>query len=455
MADQQPVLDVKSIKTDQATSSGQAELPHLDVVERRDPVREPGRGRVRTEEPQRRQGEIRFELPEDVLEESHAARLIWAVLGTLDLSALTEDAKAVEGGSGRSVKSPRMMLTLWLYAISRGIGSAREIRRLTSTDLAYQWIVGGVVVSHHVISAFRASRGKAFDQLMTDVLACLLHKGLISLDLVAQDGTRTRASASAPSFRTMGSLLQCRQQAELHLKAVLADADNPEHTRAVHARREAAARDFQDRVNAAIETARELQSERSSMERPARASTTDHEARVMKMGDGGFRPAYNVAYGVAGSPLGGPRTIVGVIVNNVGSDMGSLTPMVEQIHQRTDQRPKVLLADGGHAKHEDIVEAMRLGVDVIVPPKDNAKPIEQLGNVPSEVLDWRHRMETDEAQRLYRARAGLCELANAHQKGTQGLTQVVVRGLTKVTNVVMLGAISANILAHATNLLTR
>jgi len=410
-------------------------------------------GKVRTEEPERRQGEIRFEMPEDALPVSHPARLIWAVLETLDLSAFGADSKAVEGRAGRSVKCPRMMLTLWMYAISRGIGSAREIARLIKTEASFFWIVGNVDVSHHKLSAFRASQSAAFDKLMTDVLASLMCKGLLSLEMVAEDGTRTRASASAPSFRKEESLQQCKEQAELHLKAVLSDADNAEHSRAQHARREAAARDFKSRVDAAIQTVQALQAERSPSDKAPRASTTDHEARVMKMGDGGFRPAYNVRYAVAGSPLGGPRTIVGVMVDNVGSDMGAITPMVDQVHERTGSRPNTILADGGFAKHEDIASAMKQGVDVIVPPGERAKPLEKLGDVAPEVRAWRERMEADDAKKLYKARAGLCELANAHQKGTQALTQVLVRGAVKVTNVVLLGAISANILAHASKLL--
>jgi hypothetical protein len=196
---------------------------------------------------------------------------------------------------------------------------------------------------------------------MTDVLASLMVKGLLSLEWVAQDGTRTRAAATAPSFRTYGSLLQCREQAALHLKAVLASANDPEYTRAQHERREAAARDFQERVEAAMATAVELQKQRSPSDKPARSSTTDSEARAMKMGDGGFRPAFNVHYATAGSELGGPHTLVGVQVTNVGSDMGSLTPMAEQIAVRTGELPKVLLADGGHAKCDDILSMKKLG----------------------------------------------------------------------------------------------
>jgi len=398
---------------------------------------------------------MRFEFPEDALEPSHPARVLWDVLGKMELGAFSKGCGAVEGRAGRSLKSPRMLLTLWLYALTQAVGSAREIARLVSSDTAYRWIAGNVDISHQKLSQFRVGHGEALNELMTNILATLMNQGLLSLSLVAQDGTRTRAAATAPSFRTYGSLLQCREQAKLHLKAVLATADDPEYTRAQHAARAAAAKDYQERVEAAITTVTELQEQRSPSDSPARASTTDVEARVMKMGDGGFRPAYNVQYAVAGSEMGGPRTIVGVHVTNVGSDMGSLGPMVEQIEQRTGQRPAVLLADGGHAKAEDIAATRRMGVDVLVPPAKTAKTIEQLEaeGADPEVIAWRQRMETDEAKQLYRARAGLAELANAHQKTHHGITQVLVHGAAKVTCVILLNAIGCNLLQHASHLL--
>jgi transposase len=412
-------------------------------------------GKPRIEEPQRAQGEMRFEYPEDALELSHSARVIWNLLGLMDLSAFSKGCESVEGAAGRSLKSPRMLLALWLYALSQAVGSAREIARLVRSDLAYRWIAGNVDVSHQKLSQFRVGYGEALSELMTNVLATLMNKGLLSLSVVAQDGTRTRAAASAPSFRSYGSLLQCREQAKLHVKAVLAAADDPEYTRAQHAARAKAARDHQERVEAAIATVTELQSHRSPSDSSARASTTDAEARVMKMGDGGFRPAYNVQYAVAGSAMGGPRTIVGVNVTNLGSDMGSMAPMVEQIEERTGHRPAALLADGGHAKNDDVAATRRMGVDVIVPPAETAKTIEKLKaeGADSEVIAWRERMETDEAKKLYRARAGLVELANAHQKTHHGITQVLVRGAAKVTCVILLNAIGSNLLQHASRLL--
>lgn len=392
----------------------------------------------------RKQGIIRFEMPEDTLAEDHRARLIWQVLQTLDLSAFTAEAKALPGQAGRDVLSPAMMLTLWLYATSIGIGSAREIARRTTSDDAFRWIVGDQEVGHASLSAFRVGHWPALEKLMTDVLGVLLHKGLVSLDRVAQDGTRVRASASAPSFRREAKLLECREQAALHVKAVLADPD-PEASEAERLARIAAALDYQNRVEAAIATVHTLRAE--GKEKP-RASTTDADARVMKMPDGGFRPGYNIQLATAGSELGGARTIVGVRVTNTGSDMGSVTPMLEDIKARTGQLPRQLLADANHAKHSCIEAATRAGVEALIAiPKR-----EQCATTPvsPEIEAWRERMKTDEAKRAYRARAGLCELSNAHLKDHHGTASVLVRGLTKVTCVALFGAVAANILNHAT-----
>lgn len=411
---------------------------------------------ARTIEPDRKQGIIRFEMPEISLPSTHPARILDRILGDLDLTPFTAHSTAVEGHAGRSSLSPRMKLTLWLYAVSRGIGSAREIARRTRTEDAFRWIVGDLEVSHHALSAFRVGHGAALDRLMTDVLATLLHKGLLTLDQVAQDGTRIRASASAPSFRRHASLLECRDQAALHLKAVLAQIDEEEMTTAQRAARQAAAQDFQRRVEEAIATVVELQNERDQRKpsrRPKtapRASTTDAEARVMKMGDGGFRPGYNVRVAVAGSPEGGPRTIVGVDVTNVGSDLGSVAPMLDQIERRTGRLPKRLLADANHAKHACIETLVQRGVDPLISVPDNMHADSR--RTTPEVRAWHTRMEEDEARRLYRARSGLVELVNAHMK-RMGLDKVLVRGLPKVTCVALLTAISSNLLQNARGLL--
>jgi len=410
------------------------------------------KGKPRVAAPQRRQGVIRFEVPEAKLPPTHAARVLWDVIGRLDLTAFLDGVKAIEGTVGRKTLSPQMKLTLWLYAISNGVGSARESARLVERDDGYRWIVGDLEVGHPTLSAFRVNHGAALEQLMPDILASLMHKGVLSLDLVAQDGIRIRAAATAPSFRRLESLLECREQAALHLKATLANADDPDLTHGQRAAREAGARDVQRRVEEAIATVTALQQTRRPSEKEARASTTEAEARVMKMADGGFRPAFNVCMATAGSPLGGPRTIVGVQVTNVGSDMGAITPMLAEIARRTGQLPKTLLADANHAAHDCIRAATDAGVEVLVavPKRSQSPHAGARADLDPAVVAWRERMTTDEAKRVYRARASLCELVNAHLRSHHGLDQFLVRGLAKVTCVALLAAITSNVTLSST-----
>jgi transposase len=406
--------------------------------------------RVRTREPERNQVAIRFVAPEDVLPADHRARVLWHLLGQLDLSPLLAEAKSVEGRQGRDVLSVRMLLTLWLYAISEGIGSGREIERRLKTDPAFQWIVGDQSVGRTKLNEFRVSHRVALDKIFTDVLAVLLHKQLLSLDLVAQDGTRVRANASAPSFRRAESLEACREQAQLHLRAVLAEDDDEADLRARKAR-EAKAREHAERVEAAIAAVKQLDNGRRDSK--PRASTTDPEARVMKMPDGGFRPAFNVQLATAGSPEGGPRTIVGARVTNVGSDMGSVKPMLDDIAQRTGRLPETLLADANHASFEDIKDAAARGVEALVSVPKRSKNAKAQAERAPEIEAWLKRMETDEAKEKFRARASLCELTNAHAKSRFALSTLLVRGIEKVTCVVLLTALVSNLLAHAPSLL--
>jgi len=303
---------------------------------------------------------------------------------------------------------------------------------------------------HDTMATFRVGHCAALDKTFTDVLGVLLHKRLATLDLVAQDGTRVRASASAPSFRKEASLEECREQAALHLKAVLVETDDVEATDGEKAARIAAAHDYQQRVEDALVAVKLLAAE--GKDKP-RASTTDGDARVMKMPDGGYRPGYNIQLATAGSPFGGPRTIVFVRVNNIGSDMGSIVPMLDQIQSRTGDLPKVLLADANHEKHDCIRDCAQRGVVALIPVPARSQKAGPNADNDDAIAAWRARMQTDQAKRTFRARASLCELSNAHLKHHHGVAQILVRGLEKVTCVALLAALATNILQHATALL--
>jgi len=390
-------------------------------------------------------------LPLDaMLPEDHRARSVWAYVQGLDLTPLYQQIRAVEGGKGQAATDPRILLALWLYATAEGIGSARALALLCEEHVAYQWLAGDVSMNYHTLADFRTAHPEFLDELLTKSVATLMEQDLVDLNRVAQDGMRVRASAGASSFRRRPTLEHCLEQAQEQVARLRAEVETDpakahEQQYQAHVR---AARERSERVQQALNRLPELEAKKKPDEKDkARASTTDPEATVMKMADGGFRPAYNVQF----STDTATKVIVGVEVITSGSDAGQMPPMVEQIQQRHDQAPDAMLVDGGFAKHEDIeaVSKPEVGTTVYAPvPKSRNPSIDEHSphrrDTPV-VTEWRQRMATPEAQAIYKERAATAELINA-QCRNRGLWQFRVRGLAKVKMIALWYALAHNLL---------
>lgn len=386
------------------------------------------------------------QLPED-----HPARAIWAVIDRLDLFRLYGQIEARDDVAGAPSIDPKILVALWVYATSEGEGSAREIWRLTELHTAYRWICGGVEVGYHTLSDFRSQQGEVLDELITQVLAVLMKQHLVDLSRIAQDGTRVRASAGAASFRREPTLQALMQQAREHLAEVTREAADPALSARRAAARKRGAEQRIERLEAALREVPEVTATKKrsgAKDGTVRVSTTDPDARVMKMGDGGFRPALNVQFGTTTDAA---RVIVGVDVINRGSDAGQSTPMIEQIERRTGERPAEVLVDGGYAQHEAIDQAAEKHVTPYAPvPKprkgDTRDPyVPREGDSPA-VAAWRRRMGTAEAKEIYKQRAATAETVNADAKEHRGLDSLPVRGLDKALGAACLFALTYNIL---------
>lgn len=369
----------------------------------------------------------------------------------LDLSELYSRIKAVEGRAGRPPIDPRILLALWLYATLEGVGSARALARLCEEHTVFQWICGGVSVNHHTLSDFRVGHAAVLDGLLSQSVAVLMSEGLVTLKRVAQDGMRVRASAGAASFRRRRSLEACLEEAEAQVEALRKEVDeDPGATsRRQAAARQRAAKERAERVRAALAQYPEVASKRPAGEREekARVSTTDPEARVMKMADGGFRPGYNAQLATDTET----QVIVGVGLTNAGSDMGQVAPMVEEIEDRCGKAPKEVLVDGGFASRKDIdhLAAKEPAVTVYTPvqkPKDAERDPHLPRPDDSEaVASWRKRMGTAEAKEIYKERAATAECVNAIARN-RGLRQFPVRGADKVMAVLLWFALAHNVM---------
>lgn len=358
--------------------------------------------------------------------------------------------------------TPRSFWGFRVYATRDGVGSGREIARLVELHAAYRWLCGGVAVAYHRLNDFRSDHGDVFSELVTQLLARLMKHDLIDLHRVAQDGTRIRASAGAASFRSGESLERLMLDARAHLVEVTRAATDPALT-ARHA--QAMARVAQDRIARLEHALAELpdvaavKKQSGANDATPRVSTTDPDARVMKMPDGGFRPAGSAQFATTTDAA---RAIVGVSVTNRGSDQGQATPMLEQIEARTGVRPTELLVDGGYPSHDAIDEATAAGVTLYAPvpkPRSNASetpdqpPIDPHLPKPGDsdaVASWRVRMGTDEAKQIYKQRAATAETVNADAKAHRGMAATALRGLDKVTGSACLFALTYNILRFIT-----
>jgi transposase len=384
-----------------------------------------------------------------LLEDGHQARLVWDFCSRLDLSPWYGAIRSRQGGPGRAALDPRIGVALWLYATLEGVGSARHLAYLCTHHNAFRWICGGVSVNYHTLSDFRADRVEDLDALLSHSVAVLREQDLVDLNRVALDGMRVRASAGAASFHRRPTLEEALQEAQDQVARLKEEMDDdPAAPSRRHAKaRERAAREQQERLEQAIRRLPELEAKRPADERhKARCSSTDGEATVMKMADGGYRPAYNVEWAVDTAS----QVITAVQVTTSGSDAGQITPLLEQVHDRHGVYPKQAVADGGFVNLDDIEQAQAapVGCTVYAPvpePKDEKRDRHQpLPGDSETVAEWRVRMGTQEAKAIYRQRAATVECVNA-QTRNRGLLRLLVRGLEKVKAVALWFAIAHNL----------
>lgn len=396
---------------------------------------------------------------DELLADDHTARMVWKTVCSLDLSQF-EDTVAARGSEpGRAATDPRILIALLLYAAVEGVGSGREIDRLCGCHDAYRWIVGGVSLNYHTLNDFRVGHEKALDQLLAQIIAILVKKELIDVTRLTQDGIRVRASAGSNTFRSESTLEKLQEEAKAHLES-LKTQDDPALSAQQQAKRMADAKDKAARLDEALKqlpALRESQEEsckRSGRKKhETRVSTTDPDCRVMKMPDGGFRPAYNVQ--LAADTQG--RAIVGVEVTNSGSDSGLDAPMREQVEERSGGQVKEHLLDGGYTSLEAIDKAetndVKIYAPVDKPNKPDADPFVRKAKDTDKTFEWRERMATDAGKAIYKLRGSTIETINADLAQHRNMRQFPVRGSPKVRCFALWMALVYNILRFGTELI--
>ena len=409
---------------------------------------------ARVARPHRSQVEMQFFSLDELLPANHLARVVWAFVESLDLEPLYEKIEVTSHTAGRSAIAPEILMALWLQATLDGIGSARELARRCKRDIPYMWIRGNVSVNHHTLSDFRVQNGEFLDRLLVDTVASLIDRGLAPLETIAQDGMRVRASAGSSSFRRKPSLEALQQEAQRHVDRLKQESEQESDRLEGNARREAAAeraaRERKSRIDEALRQQEKLSKQREKREKgdgeKTRVSTTDPDARKMKMANGGYNPGYNVQFATDADS----RVIVGVDVTNVGADGGELAPMHEKVSSDYGKVPEKMLVDSGYVTKSGVTAVEAAGTEVVssIPHADELK---QRGKDPhvrqrrdtDEYARFRARMALPEYQELYKRRPSIAEFPNADCRN-RNLYQFRVRGLIKVKAVALWHALAFN-----------
>jgi transposase len=288
---------------------------------------------------------------EKLIGEDHPARAIWTLVGRLDLSRFYEGiASSVEEG-GRPAIDPQLLISLWVYAYSQGIGSAREVARRCEYDPAFQWLTGLDEVNYHTLADFRVEKQKELDELFTQVLGVLSAEGLITLEQVMQDGTKIRALASTRSYRREETIREHLERARRRV-AEMGDPRNEETNPGTKQAHQRARRERQERLENALQELEKLrerkQGEKARSE--ARVSTGDPQARVMKHSDGGLALSYNAQI----SADAAQGLIVDVAVTQEANDSAELLPAVDREEARLKKKLRQMVADGGYTTRDNI-----------------------------------------------------------------------------------------------------
>jgi transposase len=308
---------------------------------------------------------------EKLVEEDHPVRAIWELVDRADLEPFYEAIEAIEGEAGCSAWDPRVLISLWIYAYSRAVSSAREIARRCEYDPAYQWLTGLEVINHHTLSDFRVQHEQALDELFVQVLGVLSHEGLISLERVMHDGVKIEAGASDKSFRRQGTLERHLELAGQQVEEMkkMGEACSPEVSERMAKARERAVREKKERLESALRELKRIQEGQSSREKreKARASTTDPQARIMAQPGGGFAPGYNMQISTDAKAT----VILGVEVSQAANDAAELIPAVERIEANLGQVPQQVVVDGSFINQQNLVEMESRKIELIGPVPDH------------------------------------------------------------------------------------
>jgi transposase len=400
---------------------------------------------------------LREWLPED-----HLAWFVLDAVDEIDLSVFYGAYR--KDGLGRAAFEPQMMVALLLYAYAVGERSSRGIERRCREDVAFRVLTANQIPDHATIARFRVRHEQPLADTFAQVLALCARAGLVSVGVVALDGSLLAGNASPGATRSYASI---RAEVERML-AEAAQADAEEDERLGQARGDelpvglADSRSRRERLRRCKAELEQAQGEeeaayqanlawRAAWEREhgrgltgrkptppdpgalaaRRINTTDPDTRLMKRAGGKSVQGYNVQ--VVASP---EQVILAAQVTQSHNDAEQLAPMVaraaDMLREAGIREPiGIVLADGGYWNSPAISDVREHGIEVLVPTQDRRRraPRKLSPRQGEEARRIEAVLSKPEGQALYRRRQQIVEPVFAHTKYIRRSDRFLRRGL--------------------------
>ena len=399
----------------------------------------------------------------DWLGEDHLAWCVLDAVEQIDLSGIYGAYRA--DGWGRAAFDPQMMVALLLYAYAVGERSSRMIERRCHEDVAFRVISANQAPDHATISRFRARHEQALAALFTDVLALCAKAGLVSVGLLALDGTKIAANAAMCQSKTYESINA--EMKQILDEAAEADAQEDEEfgaflrgdelpaelsdRRSRRARLERCKAELEAEHAEREQTFREHMRDRERWEQKAgkkmtgrkpqppgqheltqaRLNVTDPDSRVMK-DKTALMQGYNAQ--VIASP---EQVIIAAAITQEPNDSRQLPPMVAKAAEAIQsagigESIGTVVADGGYWSERAVKHVQREGVAVLVPPFSEANAAKRKTAKPhSETAKRMHaRLQEPDAVRAHRRRKQIVEPVFANTKTIRRADRFMRRGLS-------------------------
>jgi transposase len=306
---------------------------------------------------------------EQLIPAGHRARVIWEVVGTLDLTAFEQGKKSKEGLRGRPCWPPQLLVSIWIYGYSIGVASARALERLLVQEHGLRWLAGDEEINYHTLADFRVGHGEALQELFAQLLVLLDCEGVMDLTTILHDGTKVRAAAGTRSYHRRGTLEKRLRQARKVLKELDQRAEH--ESEAVDKKQAAAQRraatERVERMQGVMKQLKKIEAETKPSERDkVRVSESEPEARKMKHADGSFALSYNMQVSTEAQS----GMIVAVGLTPAANDTGELLPALERVEQNCGQLPERMIVDNGYVTRQVVEQITEQQVELIAPWKD-------------------------------------------------------------------------------------